>query len=211
MEQFMVPIQYNILKEQAKKLVKGLGVTRDRSVIKALKELVQEKSAEVFTGLNEEQQMLIDRVLELENKEQLEVYLAEVKNYVIPFPEITGQTIKKFFPKDKKLKAPKLTVEERSSIVYFCITDIGTNRKYIIYENAGELFGRRGTYGNQVKKGICAICNHLEEVTLFMMNSKKGSEGTFTKQGNTICMDSIKCNENITDSTKLTEFFSNVK
>ena len=38
MEQSMVPIQYNILKEKATKLVKGLGVTRDRSVIKALKE-----------------------------------------------------------------------------------------------------------------------------------------------------------------------------
>jgi hypothetical protein len=211
MEQFIQPIQYNILKEQAKKLVNGLGVTKDKAVIKALKELVQEKNSEAFTDLNKEQKLLIDKILDLENKEQLEAFLKELRTLVIPFPEVSEHSIKKFFPKDKKLKAPKQSVEERIGSVYFCITDNGTNRKYIIYEKDGQLHGRRGTYGNQVKKGICAICNHLEDVTMFMVSSKKGNEGTFTKQGNTICVDSIRCNENITDASKLTEFLSGLK
>ena len=211
MEPFIQPIQYNMLREQAKKLVNGRRVTKDKAVIKALKGLIEEKSSETFIGLNVDQQKLIDQILDLENKEQLEMYLGEIKEFIIPFPEVSEQTAKKLFPKDKKLKVPKQTVDERSNTVYFCITDLGTNRKYIIYEEAGELVGRRGTYGNQVKKGICAICNHLEDVTMFMINTKKGNEGTYTKQGNTICMDSVKCNENITDSTKLMEFFNPIK
>ena len=66
--------------------------------------------------------------------------------------------------------------------------------------------GLHGTIKPTNKKGICAICSRFEEVGMFMSETKGTVQGTFIKKGNYICLDSMKCNQNITTLDKMNDF-----
>lgn len=96
-------------------------------------------------------------------------------------------------------------------ISYLGWDDKGTNRKYMISLLDGKLTGIYGTFKPLGKKGICAICNKLEETGMFLTEIKGSQLGTYTKKGNYICQDSRKCNENLISLENLHDFIGRLK
>ncbi|HZG72547.1 MAG TPA: FusB/FusC family EF-G-binding protein [Chondromyces sp.] len=206
MEAFIRSEQYNFIKAQTQILINGHSTINEESVLAALKSMAEEKVLQLFPNSSEEQQQLLHPIVYIEEKAQAEKFLLKLKPYVIPFKEVTEQTIKKLFPKVKKLKVPSLEEMDRREISYVGWNDRGSNKKYIIalYEN--KLIGLQGTFQTNHQKGICAICNGYEEVGMFLSEGKGAEKGTFIKRGNYICQDSQICNQNLTTLDKLNNF-----
>ncbi|PHA02296.1 elongation factor G-binding protein [Bacillus pseudomycoides] len=211
MEAFIRSDQYNFIKSQAHILVNGHATTNDRGVIAALKSLAIEKVLHVFENFTDEQKELIDMILTVENKEGAESFLSKLTPYVIPFQEVTQQTLKKLFPKAKKLKLPVMEEINMKETSYLSWIDKGTNRKLIITRNNNKLVGIQGTFQSINKKGICALCHRHEEVGMFLVEIKGDVPGTFVKKGNYICQDSIVCNQNMTSLDKLYDFIERLR
>nr|WP_251025940.1 FusB/FusC family EF-G-binding protein [Bacillus sp. ISL-47] len=205
-EAFIRNDQYNFIKSQAQVLINGHASVNDTGVLNALKSLSADKIFGLFEELNEDQKRLLNPVIEIKEREQAEAFLAEIKGYVIPFKPITDQSIKKLFPKAKKLKMPELEDIDFREISYLGWNDNGTNRKYIISQQNDKLSGLHGTFKPVSKKGICAICNKFEEIGMFLSETKGSQLGTYTKRGNYICQDSQKCNDNLISLEQLNDF-----
>ena len=197
--------QYNFIKYQTQILVNGHSSSNDRAVLQALKSLAVEKVLYMFLEESEEQKQLLNPISEIKDKEQAEAFLNTIKPFVMPF-EVSEQQIKKLFPKVKKLKVLVLEGMNLREISYLGWDDKGSQKKYIVTYHEGKLTGLQGTCKPLNKKGICVLCNKIEEVGLFMTEKKGTVQGTFTKRGNYICLDSQKCNHNLITLDKLDEF-----
>lgn len=211
MEPFIRNDQYNFIKYQTQVLINGHASVNDAGVLNALKSLSAEKVMGLFAELSEEQNQLLSPVSDIKERDQADAFLAHIKEYVIPFPSITEQSIKKLFPKAKKLKMPAPENIDFREISYLGWDDKGTNRKYMISLLDGKLTGIYGTFKPFGKKGICAICNKLEETGMFLTEIKGSQLGTYTKKGNYICQDSRKCNENLISLENLHDFIGRLK
>ncbi|GGE63864.1 FusB/FusC family EF-G-binding protein [Priestia taiwanensis] len=211
MEAFIRNEEYNLIRQQAYNLVNGHTAANDRSVVEALKSLAMEKVLSVFNYVNKEQQVLIEMIRDVKNREEAELFLLKLHPYVIPFPEVTQQTVKKLFPKAKKLKLPKVDNINLMEITYLGWEDSGTNKRYIITKHGDRLIGIDGTFQPIHQKGICTLCNRLEEVGMFLHEKKGEVLGTFVKRGNYICKDSVSCNQNIISVQKLHDFIDLLK
>ncbi|WP_026583923.1 FusB/FusC family EF-G-binding protein [Bacillus sp. J33] len=211
MEPFIRNDQYNFIKSQTQVLINGHASVNDTGVLNALKSLSAEKVFGLFEELSEEQKQLLTPVMDIKERDQADAFLASIKEYVIPFKPLTEQSIKKLFPKAKKLKMPALEHIDFRDISYLGWNDKGTNRKYIISQENGKLSGLHGTFKPVSKKGICAICNKFEEIGMFLSETKGSQIGTYTKKGNYICQDSQKCNENLISLEQLNDFISRLK
>ncbi|GLY10832.1 FusB/FusC family EF-G-binding protein [Pseudobacillus badius] len=208
MEAFIRNDQYNLIKRQVKNLVNGHAAAQHEGVLKALKEMTEENVIEAFTSLTEEQRQLLSPVTEVENKEQGEKFLNGLKRYVIPFNKLSEQTLKKLFPKAKKLKLPDLESMDLREISYLAWNDQGSSKMYLVANHHQKLIGVQGTFKYAGKKGICTICHGYEEIGLFSAEVKGADKGTFKKRGNYICRDSEKCNLTLTSLDKLHDFIS---
>lgn len=208
MEPYIRSDQYNFIKNQTQTLVNGHLSVNDRAVLNALKSLSIEKILNLFPDITDEQKQLFQPIIEVKDKNDAEQFLSKVKTYVIPFKVITEQSIKKIFPKAKKLKLPNLDNLDLTELSYLGWDDIATNKKFIITFQNNKAVGLHGSFQSIHKKGICTICNKHEELGLFLTEKKGTVQGTYTKRGNYICQDSQKCNHNITTLDKLNEFIS---
>ncbi|MEH7462427.1 FusB/FusC family EF-G-binding protein [Bacillus thuringiensis] len=211
MNAFIRSDQYNFIKSQAHILVNGHATANDKGVIAALKSLATEKVLHLFEDLTDEQKELIDMILTVENREGAELFLLRLTPYVIPFQEMSEQTLKKLFPKAKKLKLPKMEEINMKETSYLSWIDKGTNRKFIIARKDNKFVGVQGTFQSINKKGICSLCHKHEEVGMFLVEIKGDVPGTFVKKGNYICRDSTVCNCNITSLDKLHDFIERVR
>lgn len=211
MNAFIRSDQYNFIKSQAYILVNGHATANDKGVIAALKSLAIEKVLHLFEDLTDEQKELMDMILMIDNREDAESFLHKLSPYVIPFHEVTQQTLKKLFPKAKKLKLPKMEEINMKETSYLSWIDAGTNRKLIIIRNNNKFVGVQGTFQSINKKGICSLCHKHEEVGMFLVEIKGDVSGTFVKKGNYICRDSTVCNCNITSLDKLHDFIERVR
>ncbi|MED0968559.1 FusB/FusC family EF-G-binding protein [Bacillus paramycoides] len=211
MEAFIRSDQYNFIKSQAYILANGHATANDRGVIQALKSLSIEKVIHVFENLTPEQKELIDTVVTVENREDAESFLLQINPYVIPFQEVTLQTLKKLFPKAKKLKLPEMEEINMKETSYLSWIDKGTSRKFIIAKNNNKFVGLQGTFQSINKKSICSLCHGHEEVGMFLVEIKGKIPGTFVKKGNYICKDSVACNHNMKSLDKLQDFIERLK
>ncbi|MFE8697223.1 FusB/FusC family EF-G-binding protein [Cytobacillus sp. FJAT-53684] len=211
MEPFIRSDQFNYIKNQIQILINGYTTVNDKGVLNALKTLTDEKIIHLFNDLTEEQRQVFNPIIDIREKEQAEAFLSQLKQYVIPFKNITEQSIKKLFPKAKKLKVPSVDQLDRHEISYFGWNDTGSNKKYIVAEKNEKLVGLHGSFKNASKKGICAICHGLEEIGMFITETKGSEQGTFIRRGNYICQDSQKCNQNIKTLDKLEDFIEGMK
>ncbi|QDP39006.1 FusB/FusC family EF-G-binding protein [Radiobacillus deserti] len=214
MEPFIRNDQFNYIKKQAQSIVNGHSTANDKGVLTAVKTMAMERSTQLFHELNEEQKKLLEPIVDIVNKEDSEQFLAVLKPYVIPFQEVREQTLKKLFPKVKKLKTPDLNKIDWRAISYLGWNDTGSEKKYLVLRDPEKekLVGLQGSYKplpNQ--KGICVICNHFEEVGLFVAQVKGNVQGTFTRRGNYICHDTEACNSRITSLDKLHDFMNRVR
>ncbi|WP_028401722.1 FusB/FusC family EF-G-binding protein [Ectobacillus panaciterrae] len=206
MEPFIRSDQYNFIKAQTQILINGHSTTNDMDVLHALKDIAKEKVLDLFMDMSDEKKQFIDPILNIKDKTNAEEFLSQLKPYVIPFKEVTEQTIRKLFPKAKKLKIPSLENIDLKEISYLCWDDKGSNKKYIVAQHHNKLIGLQGTFTSINQKGICALCNRFEEIGMFISEAKGSVQGTFIKRGNHICQDSQKCNQNLITLDKLNDF-----
>lgn len=211
MEPFIRSDQYNFIKAQTQILINGHSTVNDIAVLNALKSMAGERVLQLFTEVSEDQKQLMEPIIEIKEKAHAEAFLLQLKPYVIPFKEVTEQTVKKLFPKAKKLKAPSLENIDLTEISYLGWDDKGSNKKYIVAYHINKLVGLQGTFKSINQKGICALCNRFEEVGMFMSETKGSEKGTFIKRGNYICQDSQKCNHNLITLDKLYDFIELLK
>ena len=143
-------------------------------------------------------------------KEGAEKLLASVKAEVVPFEFPTKAVIQKLFKKVKKLKVPEVGHLELRDYTYFAWNDLASHRKYMLVNYAGQMMGIYGTIGADTKKNTCAICSQTSQVVQFMALTKSNVDGTYTKNGNYICLDSDACNHQMQHERGLANFVSTV-
>lgn len=211
MEAFLRSDQYNFIKSQAYILANGHASANDSGVIAALKSLAMEKVEAALGMMTDEQRQLIELLITVENREGAELFLLKLAPYIIPFQDISQQTLKKLFPKAKKLRLPDLEEMNMQETSYLSWIDKGTNRKYMITSHNNKLIGLHGTFQPIHKKGICALCNKHAEVGMFLYEKKGEVLGTFVKRGNYICQNSTLCNQHITELDKLHDFIERLR
>ena len=211
MDPFIRNDQFNFIKKQGQALINGHSTVNDQRVLNALKSITSEKISNLFENLNEEQKQLLYPIIEIKEKADAEAFLEQIKPFVIPFKEVTEQTIKKLFPKVKKLKTPSLENIDFREISYLGWLDKGSNKKFLIVEHHGKLVGIIGDYTLSSKKGICALCNRTEEIGMFTSAVKGATQDAYIKRGNYICQDSQKCNHNLISLEKLNDFVNLIK
>ncbi|MGE6257280.1 FusB/FusC family EF-G-binding protein [Heyndrickxia sporothermodurans] len=211
MDPFIRSDQFNFIKRQTDILINGHSTVNEINVLNALKLLAKEKVFNLFGEMSEEQQQIIEPIVGVEDRDGADKYLLQLRPYVIPFKEVTEQTLKKLFPKVKKLKVPKLDKLDLKEISYISWIDEGSSKKYLVAWLNNKLVGLSGTYTKINKKGICALCNRHEEVGMFLSEKKGAIKDTFTKKGNYICYDSHKCNLNLVEVDKLYDFIDRLK
>lgn len=146
-------------------------------------------------------------------KKKADYLLEGMKVHVQDFDMPTQAQLNKLFRKVKKLKAPDINTIDTKEMSYLGWNDVSANRKYIVYKNEADQF--EGIYGeispNKVK-GFCNICNAESDIALFLNKTKQNkSEGTYTKKGDYICHDSVKCNQNLENIEALYEFVERTK
>lgn len=98
---FMNVEQYQFVKKQAKKILSAYTSSKDQNVIQAIQALVQEEINNKLYFSDVEQQLLLQPIFGLRTKEQLEIFIVDIKQYVEPFKRPTENELKKLFPKDK--------------------------------------------------------------------------------------------------------------
>ncbi|NQD64836.1 FusB/FusC family EF-G-binding protein [Bacillus haikouensis] len=206
MEPFIRNDQYNFIHYQIKVLINGYSTVNDPGVLDALKSLVRDKIFNLFDELSAEQVRMLETVVYVKDSEQGQDYLTELRELVIPFQPVSETTLKKLYPKVKKLKLPGLSDLDFRELSYLGWNDYGQESKYIVAHYDGKLKGLKGTFKNSSKKGLCSICNTFGNVGMYVSESKKSSQGTYIKKGNYICQDSLECNGKLRDLVKLNEF-----
>lgn len=207
---FIQPYQFHFIKKQTQVLTNGHLTVNDPDVIRALESLAEEKVMALFEGLTDEQRRLLTPIVDIKAKDDAEAFLETIKQYVIPFPEITDKAIAKLFPKAKKRKVPTMDEVDLKETTYLGWVDKQSGKKLIITQHEGKLVGLEGTFSGIVNKGICMLCGGHEEVGLFMVKTKRSGIDNFTNMGNYMCKDSEACNRNLTDLEKLHEFIERV-
>ena len=209
-EPFLRNDQYNFIKRQVRQLVNGHASVNDQHVIGALESLSIEKVLDLFADVTVEQKEILNKMVEIEDKEEAEKFLVNLATYIIPFSEPSEQRLKKLFPKVKKLKLP-LEGLNYNRMTYLSFDDIGTKRRYIITPTQKGMIGLSGTYEESHVKQFCSICNRLTKSYMFLTKTKGEIAGTYTKKGNYICQDAEDCNQHVWTLEKLYEFVDNVK
>jgi len=206
---FLTVANYHLLEQQMNKILQTLATTNDKSVILAVRGIVDsEITAKLALPTAEAQ--LIEQLLGVTDRAKGEDYLEQLKPYVIPFKAVTASTLKSLFKKEKKLKLPKLEDMDFQQICYLAWDDHGTHRKYVVIEQDEQLKAIKGIFSHNIIKGICAICNRHSDVGLFTTSVKGQVVGTFTNHSNYICADSQKCNQHVTDIEKTQAFFERI-
>lgn len=206
---FLTVANYHLLEQQMNKIILTLGTTKDKDVILAVHGIV-ESEITAKLALSTEETELIEQLFEVTNRAQGDAYIEQLKQYVIPFKEVTVSTLKNLFKKEKKLKLPKLEEIDFQEICYLAWDDPGTHRKYVLLEQDEKLKSIKGTFSNDTIRGICAICNRHSDVGLFTTSVKGKIVGTFTNYSNYICADSQTCNRHVTDIEKTKAFFERI-
>lgn len=205
-EKFMKNEQLNFIKKQIA-LIKDISKRNvPKSVLLAEIDLANAKIIDNMPHATEEQLEMLD-ISTLRTDVEYEQYIQHLSSFVLPFPEITEQQLKKMFPKNKKLKLPDLSTIDQSKMTYLSWTDLGLNKKFIVYELDGKMVGIECKVTPTSKANYCSICQSIGEVTYFSTKTKakKSKNPDYYKSiGNLICADSNECNKKITNAEYLT-------
>lgn len=211
MEPFIYVHQYQFIRKQTQVLVNSYANVNDSRVLQAVQASVDDKVSAVFDQLSEERLRMLREIRTVDDREKSEAFLLTLKPYVIPFPVVTANMLKKIFPKVKKLKLPAVMDDERKELSYLGWEDTGTNRKFLIAYDEGQWYGVYGMFTPVQDKGICMLCHQHTKVGLFMAETKATADGAYVKRGNYICQDSLSCNQHLTEIGRLWDFIKRLK
>ncbi len=207
-EKFIKNEQFNFIRKQVAWIKDSTKQHLPPGVLASVYELSNEKISNCVTALTPEQKELMD-FSGLKTVEAYEQALEQLPNYLLSFPTISEQQLKKIFPKSKKLKLPDLSNIDLHRLTYLSWNDSRSNKKYILYELDSQLVGIECSFSPSTKRNICSICHCHGEVTHFstITKAKKVNNPDYYKSiGNLICVNSTECNKNITDVSYLEEF-----
>ncbi|WP_284035727.1 FusB/FusC family EF-G-binding protein [Neobacillus sp. 114] len=207
-EKFIKNEQLNYIKKQIAVIRDSTKKNVPQNVLAAVIDLANAKISDLFPNATLEQQEMLD-LSRLKTDKEYEQYIQHLSDYLLPFPKITEQQLKKMFPKQKKLKMPDLSNIDHSQLTYLSWNDLRSNKKFIVYELEGKMVGIECEFAPTSKKNLCSFCNCFGEVAYFstVTKAKKSKNPDYYKSiGNLICADSRECNKNITDVEYLTTF-----
>ncbi|WP_169081426.1 FusB/FusC family EF-G-binding protein [Paenibacillus sp. PL91] len=206
--------QYNLIKKQANLLQNACNTVSDPKVVEAVRSSTLTKIIDAFPEATELQKQHLERVSTLNRTEDFQHYLHTLNPLMLEFTQVTAAQIKKLFPKVKKLKIPDLVPIDYRFVTYIGWTDIASNRLFLVYEQNGQHIGIEGKFTPTNKKSTCFLCNRHEEVALFTAITKSkpahASPDYYKAIGNYMCVNSEACNKNISDTTALEKFISNL-
>ncbi len=203
------PYEYNFVKQQITRLIDIYKTVNDKQTIMTSQELT---TIAIRPILGEElhESIRIDYLdITLTNAKAIKIF-EKIKSHVIPFNQASDKQIEKSFKKVKKLKFPDWTHYDLQETNYLAWDDIGTQRKYINFYKDNKLVGFYGVMSTQVIKNVCSICHKIDNVSMFMSTTKSSGDGTYTKKGNYICKDSLKCNQQMESLDYLHQFHDTV-
>ncbi len=207
-EKFIKNEQLNFIKKQIALIKDSVKKNVPQNVLAAVIDLANAKILDLFPNAYLEQQEMLD-LSRLKTDKEYEQYIQHLSGFLLPFPKITEQQLKKMFPKNKKLKLPDLSNIDHSQLTYLSWNDLRSNKKIIVYEVEGKLVGIEGEFAPTSKKNLCSFCNQIGEVAYFstVTKAKKSKNPDYYKAiGNLICADSSECNKKITNVDYLTTF-----
>lgn len=209
MEPFIRNDQFNVIKEQANLLADSHSRVVDTAVLNALESMAMEKVIDVFPAVSASQKQLLASIVHVTGKEEAMKFINKIHQYLIPFPEITDQTLSELFPKAKKLKIPSIDKKDRKVISYLSWIDGNSSKKFLVAQRGDGLVGLQGTFTSTQQEGICTLCNSHEEIGMFV-TGVSGKKDAYLSRGNYICKDSQTCNNNITTLENLNRFVNHV-
>ncbi|WP_462410090.1 FusB/FusC family EF-G-binding protein [Neobacillus sp. Marseille-QA0830] len=201
--------QLNFIKKQIALIKDSKQKNVPQNILAAVIDLANAKILDLFPNGSLEQQEMLN-LSKLKTDNEYEQYIRRLSDFLLPFPQITEQQLKKMFPKQKKLKLPDLENIDHSRLTYLSWNDIRSNKKFIVYELDGKMAGMECEMTPTNKKNICSFCNGFGEVAYFstVTKAKKPKNPDYYKSiGNLICAESSECNKNITNVDYLTTFF----
>lgn len=206
--------QFNLIHKQAALLQQTVSTVSDPKVVESVRFSVQSRITEAFSGAEEHQRHVLEKISALSTPGEFQDYLRSLEPYMSEFAPVTEKQLKKLFPKVKKLKVPDLEAIDYRYVTYLGWTDIATNKLFIVYYLNGQLVGVEGKFTPANKKSTCFACNRYEEVALFSAVTKtkpaNASPDYYKAVGNYLCVNSDTCNKNITDVTALEKFIQTV-
>ena len=144
----------------------------------------------------------LEKLLLYSNKSIMQQLLKFIQN------DLTTKQIEKMFRKVKKLKIPDFASVDLKETTYLSWDDIGSQSKFMIIATEQGFTGLHGHVSTEVKKGICPLCQHEGNVSMFLSLTKSNGDGTYTKRGNYICRDSQRCNQQMEQPANLHDFVS---
>ncbi|UOQ49073.1 FusB/FusC family EF-G-binding protein [Gracilibacillus caseinilyticus] len=206
MESFLYPDQYHHIEQQLYRSVSAHAISIDQDVIQAVQEMAQEEIERTVRLASPEQKQLLANLSAIQDQEDMQRFLQQLKQHVIPFPLVSDKQLEKAFPKIKKLHTPDIDQLDRKEMVYWRWVDKGSGKTCMLIPKEGKFTGIEGYQELSQQKGVCSICNGLEEVSLFTVKKKGQMRGMYSKKGNYICKDPDICNKNITNIEYLYAF-----
>ncbi|HJV46105.1 MAG TPA: FusB/FusC family EF-G-binding protein [Bacillota bacterium] len=213
-EPFMRNHQYNLIKKQVGIVQRAFHTALDPKVLEAVRYSAEDKIIEAFATSTDREKQILQRISDLSEPEEFQQYLHSLEPYIVEFPNVTENQLKKLFPKNKKLKIPDLSTIEYRKLTYLGWLDISITKWFMVYRLNDQIIGIEGKYTPTNKKDVCSLCKGHGEVALVTAISKtrpaNSSPDYYKAVGNYMCINSKQCNGNITDVSYLERFIQNV-
>ncbi|WP_071131180.1 FusB/FusC family EF-G-binding protein [Enterococcus timonensis] len=210
---YLQPAEYFAIEALAHQLINAYNSVNDLKTVATFQALTFERITNIG-GNHEEIVMFCNHLDDVTiNSTRLEKELVLLKNVVSPFEAPSQKQMEKVFRKVKKLNPPAFANWDLRNYSYLSWNDPGSQKKFILARDGenGQLRGIYGSFSPNIKRNICAICHHTSNVALFMATTKTGSEGTYTKRGNYICVDGEICNQQLHDYEHFQKFLDHLR
>lgn len=201
--------QYNFIARQVSHIVNAHATVNHKDTLDGVKLHAFSKVEEMLPAITELQKLLLTRLLNMDDESEADVFLSELKQYVIPFRKVSKKTVEKLFPKAKKLQMPNLDGLDYQALSYIGWFDSRAHKQHLIFDYQGKLKGISGVFDTSSTQGFCTLCHNFEDVGLFVARVRSGKE-TYLNRGNYICKDSQLCNAQLTDLSRVEEFLDHL-
>lgn len=212
MNKKILPHEYSFIRKEVLNLVSAYSSVNSHDTIQALQAITMEHIDAIIDEKPFSLTTLMQTMLDVKvNRVTIEPMLQELKADVLAFERPSDKQLQKVFRKVKKLKQPEWQSMDLRDDSYLGWNDPGMGRKYLVTRVDGELAGVFGTLSPDVKKGVCAICQTMSNVSMFMAVTRTSGDGTYSKSGNYICRDSNRCNRQLSRLNGLYDFIATVK
>ncbi len=208
-EAFIRNHQYNFIKEQAMTLVTAHATGNDAEVLSVLRHLSHEKVFDLFPALTEEQKKILRPLASVKDTDAAEEFLSGLRPYLIPFPVVTAESLKRLFPKAKRLKGPNLAALDFHELSYLSWQE--NTIRFIVAERNGRLQAVSGQFGANRKQGVCMICHKHSTLGLFTAKTKGVHADSYVKHGQYICANEAACNSRLNTLERLERFLERLE